>query len=279
MRWHDNPPYDFSLVSTYFPVIILIFRSTIFVSVMFWIATSIKLTLQGIFIITVCAVYIDSICMHEQNFDRACGHLCVCALSFVTQMVTQEQRSCSNSQTVIIFSCDLLWSACASVEAILRSTRTHKDSQHMLKIVTCCIFASTRVILNCNALGLFEALLRTFLYNILCAVVMFCSTLLPYSNGILQCNAVAFLCGHIAFVNLYAVLASFVLILFVHGRLVYNNVYIANINMTQSTTPTPQKSPQKLDTERQNTTAANTQNYNDLYLTLQAAKRAASNSA
>ena len=151
MRWHDNPPYDFSLVSTYFPVIILIFRSTLFVSVMFWIATSIKLTLQGIFIITVCAVYIDSICMHEQNFDRACGHLCVCALSFVTQMVTQEQRSCSNSQTVIIFSCDLLWSVCASVEAILRSTRTHKDSQHMLKIVTCCIFASTRVILNCNS--------------------------------------------------------------------------------------------------------------------------------
>ena len=49
--------------------------------------------------------------------------------------------------------------------------------------------------------------------------------------------------------------------------------------MKQSTTPTPEKSPQKLDTERQNTTAANTQNYNDLYLTLQAAKRAASNSA
>ena len=149
----------------------------------------------------------------------------------------------------------------------------------MLKIVTCCIFASTRVILNCNALGLFEALLRTLLYNILCAVVMFCSTLLPYSNGILKRNAVAFLCGHIAFVNLYAVLASFVLILFVHGLLVYNNVYIANINMKQSTTPTPEKSPQKLDTERQNTTAANTQNYNELYLTLQAAKRAASNSA
>ena len=123
MRWHDNPPYDFSLVSTYFPVIVLIFRSTVFVSLMFSIATNIKLAEQGIFMITVCAVYIDSMFMNEQNFDRACGHLCVCALSLVTQLGTQEQRLCNNSQTLIIVSCDLLWRACASVEEILRTTR------------------------------------------------------------------------------------------------------------------------------------------------------------
>ena len=119
--WHDNAPYDFSLVSTYFPVFLLIIRSTVFVSIMFWISTATNLREQGILIITVCVVYIDSIFMHEQHFDRACGHLRVCALCFLTQ---QQQGICSNSQTVIIFACDLLWSACASVEVILRTKRT-----------------------------------------------------------------------------------------------------------------------------------------------------------
>ncbi len=263
--WHDNDPYDFSLVSTYFPVFLLIIRSTVFVSIMFWISTATNLREQGILIITVCAVYIDSIFMHEQHFDRACGHLCVCALCFLTQ---QQQGICSNSQTVLIFAVDLLWSACASVEVILRTKRTQKDSQHLQKIVLSCVFVCVRVVLNCNTLGFMETLLRTFLYNVLCALLLFCSTFLPYSDTMLHTNSVVFLCGHIAFVHLYAVFASILLIVFVHGRLLYSNITkhenseilsIRNANNSHSlhAAPVPQRE------------------HNEMLLILQAAKRAA----
>lgn len=269
MRWHDNAPYDFSLVSTYFPILFLIIRSTCFVCVIFWISTVTNLRENGIVIITTCVVYLDSIFFHEQHFDRACGHLCVCALSFVTQ---QHQSVCGNSQNLILLGCDLLWSACVSVEVILRTTRTLKDSQHLQKIFVCCIFICMRVILNCDRLGFMEALLRTFLYNLVCAILLFCSTLMPHSDAILHSNAVVFLCAHIAFVHLYAVLASILFIVCVHGRLVYSKIAT---NTLGTTTLFSQKNAEATSST---TRTAPHKEYNDMLLVLQAAKRAASGS-
>jgi hypothetical protein len=221
MRWHDNTPYDFSLVSTYFPVLMLVTRGTLCVAAMNWITTTLGLELQSVCMLTVSFVYIDSILMNDNNFDRACGHLCMCALAVLTQ---QHQRVCSSSETVLIVVCDLLWSACAGVEVILRTTGGRMHGKQINKIVLSCVFACTRVLLSCNALGFMQSIFRTCLYYVLCALLLLCSTFLPHNDSLLHSSNVVYICAHVFFVHLYAVIASVVVIVCVHARLVYLHV-------------------------------------------------------
>jgi hypothetical protein len=279
MRWHDNAPYDFSLVSTYFPVLLLVVRSSFCVTAIYWITSILDLEQQSLLIFTVCIVYVDSVIMHENQFDRACGHLCMCALAVLTQ---QHETVCGSTETVLIMVCDLLWSACAGVEVILRTTR-RTQGQHLQKTLLCCCFACTRVALNCNALGFMQAMCRTWLYNVLCSLMLLCSPFLPHYDGLLHFNSVIYICAHVLFVHLYAVIASVILIVCVHVRLVYLHVAVQSnthkhdnvhrdiihdqnhlqtsvfTNTTLSSSATP--------------TSAN-KDYSDLIKTLQAAKRA-----
>jgi hypothetical protein len=221
MRWHDNAPYDFSLVSTYFPVLVLVARGTFCVVLMNWITTTLGLELQTVCMVTVCFVYIDSILMHDNNFDRACGHLCMCALAILTQ---QQGRVCSSTESVLVIVCDLLWSACAGVEVILRTTGGRMQGKQLNKIVLSCAFACTRVGLSCNALGFVQSIFRTWLYYVLCSLLLLCSTFLPHNDSLLHSSSVVYICAHVFFVHIYAVIASVVVIVCVHGRLVYLHV-------------------------------------------------------
>ena len=105
--------------------------------------------------------------------------MCVCVLWLLSR---NNNKQCSSSETVLIISCDLLWSVSAGVEVILRTTRVRMHGQQLQKIVLCCFFACTRVALNCNALGFMQAIFRTWLYNVLCALLLLCSTFLPHHD-------------------------------------------------------------------------------------------------
>jgi hypothetical protein len=88
--------------------------------------------------ITVCIVYIDSLMIPDNYFDHACGHLRMCVLTVMTQ---QQQTVCSSSETVLFIVCDLLWSVCAGVEVILRTTRRMNGQQLQKTLVVCiCVY-------------------------------------------------------------------------------------------------------------------------------------------
>ena len=281
MHWHGNTPYDFSLVSTYFPVLLLVVRSSICVSAIYWITSILGLPQQALLMFTVCIVYIDSLMMHDNSFDRACGHLCVCALAVLTQQ--QQQAVCSSSETVLMIVCDLLWSACAGVEVILRTTRVRMHGQQLNKTILCCCFACVRVAINCSSLGFMQAMCRTWLYNILCALLLLCSAFLPHQDGVLHTSSVVYICAHVLFVHLYAVIASVTLIVCVHARLVYlhvaqNGNTHKNDNVHRDVLHDSARMP---PTVFPNTTFSGStapmqaqKDYSDLIKTLQAAKRA-----
>ena len=277
MRWHDNAPYDFSLVSTYFPVLLIVVRSSLCVAAIHWITTTLGMQQQAVLMLTVCVVYIDSLLMHDNHFDRACGHVCMCSLAVITQ---QQQAVCSSSETVLIIACDLLWSASAGVEVILRTTRVRMQGKQLQKIVLCCFFACTRVALNCNALGFMQAIFRTWLYNVLCALLLLCSTFLPHHDGVLHSSSVVYICAHVLFVHLYAVIASVIVIVCVHARLVYLHVSHREI-VYKNDSVHKHDSLHKQDSVFLSTTLSSSapqiqahNNYSDLIKTLQAAKRA-----
>ena len=261
MRCHDNTLYGFSLVSTYLPFVVLIVRGSLCVLVIHWISGSISM--QALTMIIACVVYIDSMLMSEFHFDKACGHLCVCALAVLTQL-QQQKVHCSSSQVLFITFIDLLWSAAAGVEVILRTTGAKIHTQYMLKTLMCCCFASMRVCVSCYELGCMFALLRTSLYFVLCALLLLCGPFLPQHER--QLHSIIHVCAHVLFVHLYAVIASVAVMLAVHARLLY--LHVAEKNHTHKDN--------KTDKHEQATTASSAQqtDYSDLVKKLQAAKRA-----
>lgn len=267
MRWQENTLYDFALVSTYVPVVMLILRSSIYLLAMHWLA-SFSLSVQGLTMVTASAVYIDSLLMRENNFDRACGHVCVCALAALTQLQAQEQ--CSNAQVLFVTCIDLLWSASAGVEVILRTTRAKVQTQQILKTSICCLIACVRVSLSCEALGFVNSLLRSFLYYVLCAMLLLCSAFLPQHERHLNVMSVVYISAHVLFVHLYAVIASMTVILAVHARLVYLHV-VENTGDVHKTMENHESFSQSVSSAHAASNQAYTQN---LLLKLQEAKRA-----
>lgn len=266
-RWGEHTVHDFALVSTYLPLVLLVARGSLCVVAMHWIA-AFSLSVQALTMITTCAVYIDSIVMRHNNFDRACGHLGMCALAVLTQLQTQEP--CSNSQTLFITVLDLVWSASAGVEVILRTTGSKMQAQQTLKTLTCCVFACVRVSMSCNDVNCLHAILRTVLYYVLCALMLLCSVFWPLPDRHLQFSSIVYVCAHVLFVHLYAVVASVAVMAAIHARLVYLHVAEKSALDTHST----HKLDQRHEQQAVAAPAPSTKDYSDLLQKLQAAKRA-----
>jgi hypothetical protein len=203
----------------------------------------------------------------------------MCALAVVTQ---QHQTVCTSTEIVLIIVCDLLWIACAGVEVILRTTR-RMHGQHLQKTLRCCCFACTRVVMNCNALDFMQAMCRTWLYNVLCSLLLLCSPFLPHHDGVLHFSGVIYICAHVLFVHLYDVIASVTLIVCVHARLVYlqvanNSNTHKHDNVHRDVVHDQNRLQTSVFTNTALSASATTipahKDYSDLIKTLQAAKRA-----
>jgi hypothetical protein len=137
--------------------------------------------------------------------------------------------------------------------------------------------------MNCSSIGFMQAMCRTWLYNILCALLLLCSAFLPHHDGVLHTSSVVYICAHVLFVHLYAVVASVTLIVCVHARLVYLHVaHNSNTHKNDNVHSDVLHESSHMST----TVFANTafsasaapiqahKDYSDLIKTLQAAKRA-----
>ena len=110
-------------------------------------------------------VYVDGLLLRSQ-LDRACGHLCLCALAVITQ---QHGRVCSDAETVVLWVGDLLWSVCASAEIVgtVSSIRTRMPVH--VKVFVACAFVSTHVLFRSSAMSLIEMHSRAVLLRALLA--------------------------------------------------------------------------------------------------------------
>jgi hypothetical protein len=221
-------------VWTYLPVLIIILRSVVLLGIFYWWVFAINLGQHGVLMLCASLVYMDSLLMHNNAFDRSCGHLCVCALAVLTQHGVALERDCNPTQTFVLMACDLLWSACASAEVFGRTTGLSVPLSHLSKVAVCCIFASVRVIFSCGTMGLLQIMFRSTLYYILCSLLILCVPLLRQhergtSNisfqGSVQ-GSVVYLCLHVLFVHLYAVIASVMIMVGIHARLIYRTINV-----------------------------------------------------
>ncbi len=226
MRSHDSTLYDFTLVWTYLPVLIIILRSSVLLAILYWWVFTVNLPQHGVLMLCVSLVYVDSLLMQSNHFDRSCGHLCACALAVLTQHGGVPERSSSPTQEVVLIACDLLWSACAGAEVLARTTGLSVPLSHLNKVVLCCIFASVRVVFSYTSIGLLQSMFRSALYYVLCSLIILCGPLVRQQERSapligFQSSSVVYMCVHVLFVHLYAVIASVLVIVGIHARLIY----------------------------------------------------------
>lgn len=231
MRSHENILYDFTLVWTYLPVLIIILRSSFFLGLFYWWLFAINMPQHGILMLCASVVYIDSLVMQNSQFDRSCGHLCACVLAVLTQQGAMMEPDCGPAKRVALLLCDLLWGVCASADVLARTTGFSVPMPHLGRVLVSATFASTRVMCSCGTLGLLEALLRSALYYILCSLLILCAPIArQYERGSSSPTplngSVVYLCLHVFFVHLYAVVPSVMVIVALHARLIVKTLHL-----------------------------------------------------
>ncbi len=79
--------YDFLLMTTYVPVIVLCGRATIIVLLVHWLVFFLEIPWHTVSMVTVCLVFIDVWMMRSYGLDSVCGYMCMCALELLTQQL------------------------------------------------------------------------------------------------------------------------------------------------------------------------------------------------
>jgi len=292
MDGRDAVLHDLALVTTYLPILGLTLRSSLLVSVLFWCLYTVRLPFQAVLMLASSLVYVDGLLLGSR-FDRACGHLCLCALAVLTQ---QHERSCSDARSVALLINDLLWSVFASAEVVSSTALAHPQLPLHAKLVLGCVFACAHVLCNCAVVGLFEMLARGVLFYVLCSLIVLCAPFCPVERSADRAErgedkadradsrrgSVLHLCAPVLFVHLYPLLASVIVIVGMHARLIYSTVSDKAKGPQRTPPKAPLKAPLNTPLNLQNTTSHTTSqrpshgdaDYPDLVLQLQAAKRA-----
>lgn len=259
--------HDFALVTTYLPIVGLTLRSSLLVSVLFWCLYTVRLPFQAVLVLASSLVYIDGLLLRS-HFDRACGHLCLCALAVLTQ---QHERSCSDARSVALLTTDLIWSVFASAEVVGSTTLARAQLPLHVNLVLGCVFACAHVLCNCAVVGLLEMLARGVLYYVLCSLIVLCAPFRPDPSADPRGASVLHLCAPVLFVHLYPLLASVLVIAGMHARLIYSAV---SGNALKAPLKPAQKTPPKAPHRTPHKAPPSDAEYPDLVQQLQAAKRA-----
>lgn len=216
--------HDFALVTTYLPILGLTLRAALLVSFVYWCMHSAALSFPGVIMLTASIVYLDSMLMRSHT-DMASGHLCLCALAVLTQ---QSARPCSDGGMLAMMGIDLVWSTLVSAEMVgnISGVRMHLPPHS--KALIACAFASAHVLVGCSSIAFFEMLMRAVLFYVLCAIVILCAPFVPPSaqpGSERSACSVLHLCAPVLFVHLYPTIASVLVVVGSHTRLIYTSMH------------------------------------------------------
>jgi len=218
-RYPDAVLHDFALVTTYLPILALTLRAAVLVSFMYWSMYSIALAFPSVIMLTAAIVFLDSLFMRSHT-DMASGHLCLCALAVLTQ---QSSRQCGEGGMLAMMVIDLVWSTLVSADLVSSISGVRVNVWLYGKALLACAFASAHVLVGCSAITYFEMLMRAVLFYVLCAIVILCSPFMPPNTERSACY-VLHLCAPVLFVHLYPTIASVLMLVGAHARLIYTSI-------------------------------------------------------
>lgn len=256
------------LVTTYAPLFALLFRACLLL--MSWDVMR-QLVFDHALLCAVLAsvVYLDAMLWHG-TYERGSGCLLVFALALQTH--TPPIQACSELHDTMHWASDLLWAALSmlQVAGTVLKINLHLPT-HTFKIGVCAAFFVAHTWLACSVFPTSEWLWRMVCYFFACAIVFFGSRarhLAPHA------------CMHFLFVHPFVLVASFAILLALHGWLFYVAVYVAAQaadSRQKTTAPRPAKrfAPEENRQAERDCEAPDAPAHDDLLLKLRAAKAAA----
>lgn len=107
----------------------------------------------------------------------------------------------------------------------ISGVRVHLSPQS--KALLACAFASAHVLVGCSSIAFFEMLMRAVLFYVLCAIVILCAPFVPLAHSGSERSAcsVLHLCAPVLFVHLYPTIASVLVVVGSHARLIYSSIH------------------------------------------------------
>lgn len=227
MRTHDNMRFDFSLVTTYLPILFLCFRAGVLVIVLYTLLYTFALPVTAVLMIAACIVATDAFHNRLNVYDTTCGHLCLCALAVLTQQ--HKAIHCYEGAQIAIWIVDFAWCLYASFEVSAVVLDLRIRSSLLLRVFIVQAFAITHVVLSCQHHGhvsILEMLMRVVLFYVLQAVIMLSAPFVPNmerSQDRTQYQmSIPVICMQILFAHLYPVAGNVVLFVILHTRLLYS---------------------------------------------------------
>ena len=170
--------------------------------------------------VTACLVFIDAWMMRSHGLDSVCGYMCMCALALLTQPLKQW---CAESTGGFLWFEDFAWSFVSTFEVVSSVSGMCLPVPFVLKISIGCALAVFHVIGSCASIGALEMVLRAVIFYVMCAVSLMCLKFTNVRDAERRnyTSMIPHASMHVFYVHLYAALAGFLLVLGVHGRLVF----------------------------------------------------------
>ena len=220
MGKQEEQHYDLSLVTTYLPCVVLCMRGFLLVTGLYFARVYVE---PQTCVILVCGlVYLDAWQFKRNAFDRTCGHLCLCAMATLAQSHhCVENTYISQYNSLLLWLCDLVWGVLSAFDVVGAILGMRSPVMPSAKICLLTALATTHTHFQCQGTHLPDMLLRTLLYYLLCAMLIFCGPMIPNFDRNAHNSNVLHVCCHLLFVHAYIMLGSVFIISGVHGHLIY----------------------------------------------------------
>ena len=199
---------DLSLVSTYVPVLVAVFKATCLVVFAEMLAfagvhSSVKL-------VSLCAIlYLDYNRLRQAKFERASGYMFF--FSIAIYMREQEPVACHSLFGVLSWVADIAWAVSASTWGALSCLGMKTCIPFHGIVLSTSLFCSAHVMGTCGAFSFVELLLRVLVHLLMCAIMFFGKRHIQNLDRNQYTKSIPFICSHVLIVSVYIVLPSFMI--------------------------------------------------------------------
>jgi hypothetical protein len=200
----DDEP-DLMLVSTYFPVIIAMFKGSALVSLSEIMSHfNVSLSVRSITYALLC--YMDFNRVRVERFERACGFVLIFATAVMLRDM-QGEGACDGWSRSIELIVDSLWAIASSTWGALVCLGMLSLPVNVL-VVGVSVMAAAHKVLTCSVISVAELLSRVFCYVSMCAVMFFAKRQVRSLDRNSYMRGIPFVCSHVLVVGVYVAVPS-----------------------------------------------------------------------
>ena len=214
--------FDFSLVTTYLPILSLCFRASLMVALIYTSKDILSLPAPTLIMLTACLLFLDAWLNRNNVFDVTCGHLYICALALMIQPT--EIEPCPDGVQIALWLVDFAWCLVSSFEVCCCAWDIRLSIHIIIKVLLVQVLGIAHVLLSCGSgaqVIALEMLLRVLVYYMLASIVILSG---PFMKGLNWKHFkiwVPMVCMHFLFAHVYPLIANVFVFTIIHIKVLY----------------------------------------------------------